>query len=116
MIRLTLPFFVLLATTACGRFKEENWPETAARASCEALRRCNPVGFFASYDTLDECIPDTIVVPDGATGCAYDADLARECVQALGWRCEKLGERWDEVDTLCRAVSECGVPPADTGS
>lgn len=114
MIRLTLVILGLLAFAACGRFKEDNWPTTAASASCKTFRRCNPVGFYNSYDTLDECISQT-VVPTGAD-CGYDKELAKECVGAWGWSCEKLGERWDEVEELCASVSDCGTTVTDTGT
>lgn len=115
MFRLTLPILGLLAFAACGRFKEENWPATAAAASCKTFRRCNPVGFYNSYDTHDECVTQTTVVPAAATDCGYDKARAKDCIDALGWSCEKLGERWDEVDELCRSVTQCGSTTGDTG-
>jgi hypothetical protein len=109
---------VLLALGACGRFKEENWPETAARASCETFRRCNPLSFYSSYDSVGECADQTQVEPPQASGCTYDPEIARECLDALGWSCRKLGEQVEEVDALCLSVWACsgGSTPEDTGT
>lgn len=119
MLRLTSLPVALLVLCSCSRFSEEKWFERSARVSCKTARRCDTTNFWYHYDSLGACIDETKATSlELYAGCVYDKAAAKDCEHAMEWSCKKIGERYDELQSLCAAVWACDAPDdtaIDTG-
>ena len=112
-IVLAAAVFALSQSVSCG-LSEERWTEQAPQVSCKLLRRCDPITFHRDFEDLDACVDATTL--GDREGCQYEPDAARQCREALGWSCRKVGQRYDEVVQRCNTIWTCdtGTPEAPT--
>jgi hypothetical protein len=98
--KLLLVAGALTAAAGCA-IEEEDFPEAYGSAWCSKYRQCERADYEADYDDKDECDADAAEVMDVVSDAAdlfggeYDAEVARECVNAVrGASCEE----WQDGD------------------
>lgn len=68
---------VTVALTACG-YSESDYVNDEVEASCAFTVACYP----GLYDSMDDCV-ETAVGVLAVTGCVFDSEAARECVDGI---------------------------------
>lgn len=114
MDRALSPAIVLLGLVACGEVSRERWAGEATTTSCRTLRRCDPITYHRDYGSMDACVSATETFEP--TGCTYDPRAAERCLQAMRWRCARIGRRYDQLLERCDAVWDCSTTDSATGT
>ncbi len=103
--------------TGCGP-TEENWGDKFADAQCSFARRCDAANFWYTWDDVETCetAASDLYASADLSGCTFDDEAARQCLQALNQDCKEVGREYDGLVAPCLLVWACGADSADTGS
>ena len=98
----------LLAVLACGT-SATKYPEQYANEVCTFIETCEGTTFAENYSDLDDCVDDLLDDVDVDAleeDCDFDADAAKDCLDAIRDATESC-DADDLADDACAEVYDC---------